>query len=260
MRPIPLPISEFLAMAISAARELSDRAMEAVQDPRQAAGRRGKAYDGIAVILDRTAERRSTLLESIVGNVHSFDDLTGKEILLIVPSPDGAQAPAQEWVLNPRRSHEGVGAGGLYVVNHDDDFASALWELVPPGIEGLAAHPKRLERAITRSVSEVRDFLELAEATDVPSLVLLCLRERDVFVFQYGVGDDAYVFFKQVVGRKPKPSRAPWLSQAVAATAANLGLVPLEPIAFESAIFAGWHGHRYAAQGTEPVRMTKGGR
>jgi hypothetical protein len=244
-----LPIPEFLRIVLAAAQtglpdDESERSgqLSAHGDPAQASN-----FEGIAVVLDRIAEQRSTLLEKITGDVHSFHDVTGKEILIIVPWPErtpdqqGAGTDKEIPFFNNPYIEEALGAPGLYfgryrlseaVKNYPKGLAKNVYHttlrrygapdqsemctqtllqdrldegqtLTGPGkFENDDEEKKALKELITESATSVRIFFGLSEKDDVPSLILLCLRDRNIYVFHYAEFDDAYDFFKEIIGKK----------------------------------------------------------
>jgi hypothetical protein len=70
MRGTNLPISTFLELAIKAAEKIR--------------------YSGICLIIDRQAERQSRPSQQVADDRSSLHDITGKDVLIIVPPPESA--------------------------------------------------------------------------------------------------------------------------------------------------------------------------
>lgn len=69
MRVTPLPIPEFLRLSVEAAET--------------------RRYAGVAVAIDRIADRTSKLLEDLVRERVSLDSVTDHEVLVVVPAAPG---------------------------------------------------------------------------------------------------------------------------------------------------------------------------
>jgi hypothetical protein len=260
-----LPIPEFLSLALRSAAAQVRSIGGRLSSPAQVASKKARAmqpgYVGIAVILDRKAEKRSKLLNSVVEEAASLHDVTGDEILIVVPSPD-SRLHAQEWILNPQEDWHGVGAAGLYVAGGSGELDSSLWKLGSNRIAELdnPDDQNKLRNAITRSTGQVRDYLGLTEA-DVPSLVLLSLMEQQMFVFRYSQADDAYTFFKKVMERRPTNHRDAWLAEAVRAVANDLSLqMDGETPDPQARVLTGWKAYRFLPKGAQPLKDATGSR
>ena len=236
MRGTLIPLPDFLDAAI--------RACEETPSP-------AKWYLGIVVVLDRKAERRSHLLDELVREGSSINDVTRKDLLVAVPGTQQDWRPGvDEWVLDPhKRWEDGVGAPGLVMSGVDPNtWASRLWELVSDEVERCQSpeDQHRITQAIDQSASSVCDYLGLGEA-DIPSLVIFSFVGRRVFVFRYGgdADDPPYQFFKDVAIRRPSAKQPDWLTQAVADVASESCLVegPVPELAPPS--LAGWGATRY---------------
>jgi hypothetical protein len=202
-------------------------------------------------VLDRKAERRSHLLDELVREGSSINDVTRKDLLVAVPGMQQDWRPGvDEWVLDPHKQWEdAVGAPGLVMSGVDPEtWASRLWELVSDEVERCQSpeDQQRIIRAIDQSASSVCDYLGLSEE-DIPGLVVFCLVDRRVFVFRYGgdADDPPYQFFKDIAIRRPSAKQRNWLTQAVVDVARESRLVegPVPELAPPS--LAGWEATRY---------------
>jgi hypothetical protein len=266
MRGTWLPIQDFLRIILQAVR-LNQKTTELRSGLRQwrqeGASAFGKivVYDGIVVIFDRKADRRSNLLEKVIQDLYSLDDVTGNDILIVIPSPESRPGGVDEWVLDPNKDWEdGVGAPGLYVANKNPDWSTILWYYANEKVEEYATEVRQdqLRNVITKSVGDVRDYLNLSEKDDVPSLVLLCLKERKLFVFRYAQTDDVYSFFKQVVDGRPDDRSGPWLANCVTNVANDLCLQSETPLhLFAPEELKGWQICKYDPAGFKPLKMRK---
>jgi hypothetical protein len=233
MRAVLIPLPAFLDAAIRACQVAQAR------------------YAGIVTVLDRMAERRSNLLDDLVREGSSINDVTRQDLLVAVPAhPEEWRRGLGEWVLDPRKPWEdGLGAPGLLMAGADDDaWATRLWELLSDGIERWesAEEQQRIARAFDRSASSVCDYLGLSEA-DIPSLVLLSLADRRVFVFQYGgdADDPPYQLFKGIAMRRPAQAQPGWLTTAVLGVAQERGLAEGPPPILTAPALEGWTAIRY---------------
>jgi len=236
MRGTLIPLPDFLDAAIRACGEALSPA---------------KWYLGIVVVLDRKAERRSHLLDELVREGSSINDVTRKDLLVAVPGTQQDWRPGvDEWVLDPhKRWEDGVGAPGLVMSGVDPGtWASRLWELVSSEVERCQSPEDqlRIAQAIDQSASSVCDYLGLSEA-DIPSLVVFSLVGRRVFVFRYGgdADDPPYQFFKDIAIRRSSAKQPDWLARAVVDVASESRLVegPVPELAPPS--LAGWEATRY---------------
>jgi hypothetical protein len=244
MRGTLIPLPDFLDAAIRACQV----------EPSSA-----KWYLGIVVVLDRKAERRSTLLDELVREGSSINDVTRKDLLVAVPGAEQDWRPGvDEWVLDPHApGDDGVGAPGLLMSGVDRDaWASCLWELVSDEVERCQS-PKdqeRIAQAIDQSASSVVDYLGLNE-DDIPSLVLFSLVDRKVFVFRYGgdADDPPYQLFKDIAVRRPAGGQRDWLTRAVVDVATTSGLTagPAPELAAPS--LADWKATRYLPWGVDAL-------
>jgi hypothetical protein len=191
MKGTLIPVHDFLDPAIRASETVRER------------------YAGLAVVLDREAERRSRLLADLVRDARSIDGVTRTDLLVLVPGPDDL---ATDWVLNPEVGWHGVGASGVELVvgatdpmSRERAWSESLWELVANEVERLDVdeEQERLRRAIDSSTSDLCDYLGLGE-DDVPSLVVFSFAGPRVFVFRYGGerDDSPYELFKQIAVRR----------------------------------------------------------
>ncbi len=238
MRETLLPIPRFLQLAIEAS---------AASD-----------YAGLAVVIDRAADRQSTLLQQLAVDRESVHDITADDILVIVPVSGLPPPSAGTYVLDPRKEWEdGYEAPGLSFSRPldeesrplDEEWATEFWTRA--GEPEDWTHAEELTSAVTRSATATARFLGLDERW-VPSLCVLCPDERLVSVFRYGRLDDLYDFFRPVMRRRPKDPPAGWLPDALAAAAEELQL-PLqanEPPDAPSAPIDGW---LYRCYGPRPT-------
>jgi len=228
VRGTNLPISTFLELAIKAAEQIR--------------------YSGICLIIDRQAERQSKLLQQVVDESSSLHDITGKDILIIVPLPESAPSELLHstiYLLDPRKGWEDGYASPGVVLAHgaSGDLGEAFWreagepETQRDTLDGqwsdalsrvniLFPYPEnkeKLQKAITEAASETAQFLGLNERW-IPCMTLLTPADKRVFVFRYGLRDELYEFFKQIMERRPEQASQTWLSGAVVATADELGL------------------------------------
>jgi hypothetical protein len=153
MRGTLIPLPKFLDAAIRAC---------------EVAPSSGKWYLGVVVVLDRKAERRSRLLDELVQEGSSINDVTRKDLLVAVPGTQQDWRPGiDEWVLDPHKQWEdGVGAPGLVMSGADPDiWASYLWELVSDEVERCQSNEdqQRIIQAVDQSASAVCDYLGLSE-------------------------------------------------------------------------------------------------
>ena len=98
-------------------------------------------YVGIVVVLDRKAERHSHLLDDLVCEGSSINDVTRHDLLVAVPGQVEEQRPGvNAWVKDPRKKWDGIGAPGLLLAGADDSaWATRLWELVSAGSNNAKA-------------------------------------------------------------------------------------------------------------------------
>ena len=218
-----------------------------------------KWYLGIVVVLDRKAERRSHLLDELVREGSSINDVTRKDLLVAIPGKaTDWRRGLDEWVLDPHtRPKHWVGAPGLVLSGVDRDaWASRLWELVSDEVEQCQSteDQERITRAIDQSASSVCDYLGLSE-DDIPSLVLFSLVDRRVFVFRYGgdADDPPYQLFKDIAARRPAGGQRNWLTRAVVDVATESGLTegPAPELAPPS--LADWKATRYLPRGVDAL-------
>ena len=123
MRGTLIPLPDFLDAAIRACAVASSS---------------GKWYLGVVVVLDRKAERRSRLLDELVREGSSINDVTRRDLLVAIPGTQQDWRPGvDEWVLDPhKRWEDAVGAPGLFMSGADPGiWASYLWELVSNEVE-----------------------------------------------------------------------------------------------------------------------------
>ncbi|MBV9596329.1 MAG: hypothetical protein JOZ87_05660 [Chloroflexi bacterium] len=219
-------------------------------------------YDGIAVVLDRSAER-SGLLQEVVQDAPSLDDVTGREILIVVPGlrkdKEANQPHWRQWTWqNPNAGGDDLAGGpGLLLVGARP-LAQDFWERMSARINELSTSDEeqaKLGASITRSASETRKYLGLDE-DDVPSLVLLCLREKvkRMFVIRFAKSRTAYAFFKEIRQRRPADGSSQWLADAVRAAATVEGLKTDKSLVLESPQWQGWAAERLRAGDVRPVR------
>lgn len=252
MRTVLIPLPHFLEAAIRACEVASAK------------------YLGIVVVLDRMAEGPSGLLDQLVRDGSSINDVTRDDLLVAIP---GIVVPGKEheWsvpgfdarVTDPhKRRRDAVSAPGLALseVNHDD-WANRLWDLVGQEVDQCQSDEdqKDIIRAVEQSASSVCDYLGLSE-DDIPSLVIFSLRDRKVFVFRYGgYGDDPpYQLFKNIAARRPGDGQPDWLTRAVADVASESGLAegPKPELARPS--LTGWEATRYLPQGVDALPRERG--
>jgi hypothetical protein len=236
MRGTLIPLPDFLDAAIRAC---------------EVAPSSAKWYLGIVVVLDRKAERRSHLIDELVREGSSINDVTRKDLLVAVPGTQQDWRPGvDEWVLDPHQQREdAVGAPGLVMSGVDHDtWASRLWELVSGEVERCQSDEdqQRISRAIDQSASSVCDYLGLSEK-DIPSLVVFSLVDRRVFVFRYGgdADDPPYQLFKEIAIRRPSTKQRDWLTRAVVDVASKSGLVEGPGPELAPPSLAGWEATRY---------------
>lgn len=228
MRGTNLPISKFLELAIKAAEQIR--------------------YSGICLIIDREAERQSKLLQQVVDESSSLHDITGKDILIIVPLPESAPSEllhSPTYLLDPNKGWEDGYATPGVVLAHGvgRDLGEAFWRVAGepetqtdtiggewsgamPRVDAIFPYPETketLQKAITEAASETAHFLGLNERW-IPCMSLLTPADKRLFVFRYGLRDELYEFFKRIMERRPDKASQTWLSGAVVATADELGL------------------------------------
>jgi hypothetical protein len=237
MRGTRIPLPDFLDAAI--------RACEAPAPPS------AKWYLGIVVVLDRKAERGSHLLDELVREGSSINDVTRKDLLVAVPGQRPSGRPGvDEWVDRyGLLGGDGVGAPGLFMAGVDrDDWASRLWELVSDEVEQCQSveDQQRIMRAVDQSASSVCDYLGLSE-DDIPSLVIFSLVDRKVFVFRYGgdADDPPYQLFKDIARRRPSDEQRDWLTPAVLGVARESGLAAERVPELAPPSLADWEAMRY---------------
>jgi len=217
---IALPV--FLDAAIRACRPRLRRRDEISLSP-------AKQYVGIVVILDRKAERRSHLLDDLVREGSSINDITRDDLLVALPGREEEwRRGVGAWVLDPQKNWDGVGAPGLLLAGADDDtWAHQLWDLLSDEVERCQSEEdqERIARAVDQSASSVCDYLGLSEA-DIPCLVVFSLEDHRVFVFRYGgdADDPPYQLFKGIAVRRPRDPRPGWLTDAVCGVVREWGL------------------------------------
>ena len=249
MRMILIPLPDFLDAAIRACEVASAK------------------YLGIVVVLDRKAERRSCLLDELVREGSSINDVTRDDLLVAVPGGDGGAhrwLPGLDaWVADPhKRWKYGVSAPGLVLseVNRDA-WASRLWELVSAEVERCQSEEdqERIKQAVDQSASSVCDYLGLSE-DDIPSLVIFSLVDHKVFVFRYGgdADDPPYQLFKNIAARRPPGGQLDWLTRAVVDVASESGLVegPKPELAPQS--LTGWEATRYLPRDVDALPRERG--
>jgi hypothetical protein len=247
MRAIYIPLPDFLDAAIHAC---------------EVAHSSAKWYLGIVVVLDRKAERRSRLLDELVCEGSSINDVTRKDLLVAIPQQDWrhgvddwVQEPGEQGSLRSDGPPRYVGAPGLVMSGVDHDaWASRLWELVSDKVEQCENHEdqERITRAIDQSASSVCDFLGLSE-NDIPSLVVFSLVDRKVFVFRYGgdADDPPYQLFKNIAARRPPSGQRDWLTGAVVDVAVESGLAKGPKPELVPPSLAGWEATRYMPRGVD---------
>jgi hypothetical protein len=210
-------------------------------------------YVGIVVVLDRKAERHSHLLDDLVREGSSINDVTRHDLLVAVPGQVEEQRPGvNAWVKDPRKEWDGIGAPGLLLAGADDSaWATRLWELVSDRVEQCQSHEdqQRIARAVDQSASSVCDYLGLSEA-DVPSLVFFSLVDRRVFVFRYGgdADDPPYQLFKDIAARRPQDDQPGWLAEAVEGVARDRGLAEGSVPVLSPPALADWQATCYLPQ------------
>jgi hypothetical protein len=242
VRATYIPLPDFLDAAIRACEVAS-----------------AKWYLGIVVVLDRKAERRSCLLDDLVREGSSINDVTRKDLLVAVPG-EGTdwRRGLEEWVLDPhKRWGDGVGAPGLVLSGVDRHaWASRLWELVHSEVEQCqnAEDQERIRRAVDQSASSVCDYLGLNE-DDIPSLAVFSLVDRRVFVFRYGgdADDPPYQLFKSIAARRPPGEQRDWLTRAVVDVADESGLAEGPEPELVPPSLAGWGATRYLPRGVDAL-------
>jgi hypothetical protein len=211
-----------------------------------------KRYLGIAIVLDRKAERRSSLLEDLVREGSSINDVTRHDLLVAIPGrPEDWGPGVNEWVLDPhKQAEDGVGAPGIFLAGVDDQaWASRLWELVSDEVEQCqsSGDQERIAEAVDQSASSICDYLGLSEE-DIPSLVLFSLVDHRVFVFRYGGDADTspYQLFKDIAARRPQDSHpASWLTSAVVGVAHDARLREGPSLKLAPPTLATWEAIRY---------------
>lgn len=258
MRATLIPLPSFLEAAIRAG-GLRDRI-----DVRPSFVPR---YAGIVVVLDRTAERRSHLLDDLVREGSSINDVTRQALLVAVPGRVEEQRPGVDaWVMDPQKKWDGIGAPGLLLAGADDSaWATRLWELVSDKVEACQSDEdqQRIARAVDQSASSVCDYLGLSEAY-IPSLVLFSLADRRVFVFRYGgeADEPPYQLFKDIAARRPPDGHPGWLTEAVEGVAFDQGLAEGSTPVLSPPVLADWQVTCYLPQQADalPLRPLLGGR
>lgn len=252
MRVTRLSIPDFLELAVRAAESCG--------------------YSGVAVVVARKADQQSKLLQQLIADRASLDDVTGQEILVVVPESEdldtqpSSLGAAQAAVLDPSKSWDAYVTPGLVLpfgvrqrleaqfwklagepedradTSSAEDFEQALGG--PPNMFEDEIEP-RLAVELTRCATATAQHLNLDESY-IPCLCVLTLRDRQVFVFQYGLLDDLYAFFRRVVSsRQQEPEQSPlWLSDTLVAVASELKLAPRQPPDPPSSL-AGWTYHCY---------------
>lgn len=222
MRATLIPLPLFLDAAFLASRKLSD-SLEGTGAPG------AKQYVGIVVILDRKAEQRSRLLDDLVREGSSINDITRQDLLVALPGREEAWPPAfQTWVIDPEKDWDGVRTPGLFLAGTEDRaWSHQLWELVSDQVERLQSpeDQDRIAHALDQSASSVCDYLGLSEA-DIPCLVVFSLQDHQAFVFRYGgdADDSPYRLFKNIAVRRPRNPRSRWLTDAIQSLARDWGL------------------------------------
>ena len=251
MRATLIPLTSFLDAAIRAG-GLQDRIdVKPPLVPR---------YVGIVVVLDRKAERRSRLLDDLVREGSSINDVTRHDLLVAVPGRAEEQRPGVDaWVMDPQKEWDGVGAPGLLLAEADDcAWATRLWELVSDKVEQCQSHEdqQRIARAVDQSASSVCDYLGLSEA-DIPSLVLFSLVDRRIFVFRYGGGadDPPYQLFKDIAARRPPDDHPGWLAEAVEGVARDRRLAEGSAPVLSPPALADWKATSYLPQQADAVPL-----
>jgi hypothetical protein len=235
MRGTLIPLPDFLDAVIRAC---------------AAAPSSGKWYLGVVVVLDRRAERRSCLLDELVREGSSINDVTRKDLLVAVPGQQHGWWPGvDEWIDQPTGPWYGVGAAGLLMAGVDhDDWAGRLWELVSDQVElcDNAEDQERIRQAVDQSASSVCDYLGLTE-DDIPSLAIFSLADRRIFVFRYGgdADDSPYQLFKDIARRRPSGERRDWLTTAVEDIARESGLTEGQAPELTPRSLADWQATRY---------------
>jgi hypothetical protein len=203
-----------------------------------------KEYVGIVVILDRKAERRSNLLDDLVREGSSINDITRGDLLVALPGGEAEQRQGVDaWVLNPQKDWHGVGAPGLLLAGGDDSWAHQLWDLLSDEVERCQSEEDqdRIGRAVDQSASSVCDYLGLSEA-DIPCLVVFSLDDHRVFVFRYGgdADDPPYQLFKHIAVRRPRDPQPGWLTVAVQGVVQQWGLAEGPKPILAPAALTGW--------------------
>lgn len=249
MRATLIPLTSFLDAAIRAG-GLRDRVnVRPSLVPR---------YAGIVVVLDRKAERRSRLLDDLVREGSSINDVTRHDLLVAVPGQAEEHRPGVDaWVMDPQKEWDGIGAPGLLLAGADDyAWATRLWELVSDQVEQCQSHEdqERIARAVDQSASSVCDYLGLSEA-DIPSLVLFSLVDRRVFVFRYGGDADypPYQLFKDIAARRPPDGHPGWLAEAVEGVAHDRRLAEGSAPVLSPPALADWKATCYLPQQADAV-------
>jgi hypothetical protein len=268
MRVTRIPLPSFLDAAIYACRTVPHhRGQRDWYEYEE--GDRGwptKQYVGIVVILDRKAERRSHLLDDLVREGSSINDVTRDDLLVALPGrpeerrlevhpevdewgpPENRPIEVDEWILDPQKEWDHVGTPGLLVAGADKAWADRLWQLVNDEVERCdsAEDQERIAHAVDQSASSVCDYLGLTEA-DIPCLVVFSLGDHRVFVFRYGgdADDPPYQLFKAIAVRRPRNPQHGWLTDAVQGVVQEWALAEgPKPILAPPAL-AGWDATCY---------------
>lgn len=212
-------------------------------------------YDGIAVVLDREAEH-SGLIDEVVRDAPSLDDVTGREIALIVPGAVQTEVPDRLLLLTKpgETLWDFAGGPGVMLVG-GQSLAAGFWDRASDRIDQLHRDTllqAELADSISESASETSAYLGLHE-DDIPSLVLLSLAEREMFVLRFAGGKTAYKFFKQVRERRPQDLGQPWLSHAIRGTAAQHHLQEDTPLALVPERWREWTAVRLRAADVQAV-------
>jgi hypothetical protein len=256
VRATLIPLTSFLDAAIRAG---------ILQDRIDAQPPSVPRYVGIVVVLDRTAERRSHLLDDLVREGSSINDVTRHDLLVAVPGRAEEQRPGVDaWVIDPQKKWDGVGAPGLLLAEADDSaWATRLWELVSDKVEQCQSHEdqQRIARAVDQSASSVCDYLGLSEA-DIPSLVLFSLVDRRIFVFRYGgnADDSPYQLFKDIAARRPSDDHPGWLTEAVEGVARDRRLAEGSAPVLSPPVLTDWKATSYLPRQADvlPLRSMLG--
>lgn len=269
MRGTLIPVTDFLNAAIRACSQ------SPAGEAQPGVGMHG--YAGLVVVLDRKAERCSRLLEDLVDEGSSINDVTRRDLVILLSGlPEESSLVADEWVIDPNKDWDGVGAPDMAVVAGSDyttrgcvadeareaadaradAWSRGLWELLSNKVERCQddESQRRIADAIDSSASAISDYLGLGEA-DIPSLVLFSLSDKRLFVFRYGGDADnpPYQLFKEIAVRRPTDEHPGWLTDAIIGVAGDWGLQEGPIPSLAPSVLGGWTPTRYMPRGVETL-------